>query len=270
MNIIFIDSSYFIFHRMYALHVWWKNAHKDTPLENAYENEIFREKFISTFISKLQEIKKKFQGYDIIVAHDCPQKNIWRKELYPEYKQGRKTESYTGSFFSLVTKNELYNKAGIFINVSHPRLEADDCIAIATKHILKNYKDPNIVIITSDRDYLQLIDNNYLNNLRIIDVKFKSLLEAKSSFGDGLKDLFMKIFSGDKSDNIPPVFNRCGKKKLEVLYDNKHLVEEKLKKENRFVQFELNRRLIDFNYIPKNYNDEFLENLKDKINILKE
>ena len=44
---------------------------------------------------------------------DCPQKNIWRKELYPEYKQGRKTESYTGSFFSLVTKDELYNKAGI-------------------------------------------------------------------------------------------------------------------------------------------------------------
>jgi 5'-3' exonuclease len=261
MNIIFIDSSYFIFYRIYALQVWWKNAHRDEPLENPYENEIFREKFMLTFNLKIQEIKKKYKDYIIVVGRDCPRANIWRMELYQDYKGGRKTDSYIGSFFKLVKEQSLYELAGISKFIQHPRLEADDCIAITTRYTLENFKNSNVIIITSDHDYLQLIEENYKERLDIIDLKFKSLLETKSFCGNGKKELFMKIFLGDKSDNIPPVFKRCGKKTLEKLYEEEIILHEKLKHDNGFTQYELNRRLIDFNYIPDHYKKQLLENI---------
>jgi 5'-3' exonuclease len=268
MNIIFIDSSYFIFHRIYALHVWWKNAHRDEPLENPYENEIFREKFKSTFVSKIQEMQKKYKEHTIVVGQDCPRRNIWRMELYADYKGGRKTESYIGGFFSLVETENLYLKAGIIKFINHPRLEADDCIAIATKNILDNNTIANVIIITSDHDYLQLMVDDYKNKLQIMNASMKSLCESKTYCGNGTKELFMKIFLGDKSDNIPSVFKRCGKKTLENLYANENLIDEKLKRENGYTQYELNRRLIDFNYIPDLYRKQLLEHIISIIYIL--
>ena len=54
---IFIDGSYFIFYRLFALKIWWKNAHPEEPLsENIEENAEFIEKFRTTFISKIENI----------------------------------------------------------------------------------------------------------------------------------------------------------------------------------------------------------------------
>ena len=259
MNIIFIDSSYFIFYRIYALQVWWKNAHRDERLENPYENEIFREKFKSTFVSKIQEIQKKYKDYTIVIGQDCPRRNIWRMELYADYKGGRKTDSYIGGFFGLVETEQLYFKAGVTKFINHPRLEADDCIAISAKHILDNNVNASVIIITSDHDYLQLMVDEYKNKLRIMNATLKSLCESKKYCGNGTKELFMKIFMGDKSDNIPPVFKRCGPKTLEKLYGEEKILHEKLKAENGYTQYELNRRLIDFNYIPDKYKKQLLE-----------
>ena len=46
---LFIDGSYYIFYRFFALINWWKMAHKDTPLEDPAMNEEFIDKFKSTF-----------------------------------------------------------------------------------------------------------------------------------------------------------------------------------------------------------------------------
>ena len=72
-NYILIDGSYFIFYRVFALQLWWKNARPEEPLNNPFENEEFVEKFKTTFKSKLQEIPKKFKMKDVtmIVGKDC-------------------------------------------------------------------------------------------------------------------------------------------------------------------------------------------------------
>lgn len=57
-NYILIDASYFIFYRVFALYIWWKNAKPEDVLENPYNNEEFVEKFKETFKSKINEIKK--------------------------------------------------------------------------------------------------------------------------------------------------------------------------------------------------------------------
>ena len=136
----------------------------------------------------------------------------------------------------------------------YPTLEADDCLAILTKDILSKYPNSNINIITSDMDYLQLASEK----VNLYDLKFKKLTERKSSFNNAEKDLFVKILTGDKSDNIKGVFKKCGPKTACKYFDNKELFQKKLQEtEGALERFKLNKKIIDFNEIPEDLVEEF-------------
>jgi hypothetical protein len=62
---------------------------------------------------------------------------------------------------------------------------------------------------------------------------------------------------GDSSDNISSVFKKCGVKTALKCFLEPEYFNNKLKKENAYEKYELNRLLIDFNYIPQNIQDEF-------------
>ena len=96
-------------------------------------------------------------------------------------------------------------------------------------------------------DYLQLAREN----VELYDLKYKKLTERKSSFNNAEKDLFVKILTGDKSDNITGVFKKCGPKTASKYFDNRELFQKQLEKEEGSKEkYELNRKIIDFNYIP--------------------
>jgi hypothetical protein len=48
---IFLDGSYFCFHRYYSLLRWWKIAYPEEPIEDPYQNQIFVDKFIDEPLS---------------------------------------------------------------------------------------------------------------------------------------------------------------------------------------------------------------------------
>ena len=150
-------------------------------------------------------------------------------------------------------------EAGANCILEYPRLEADDCIALFVKNLKEN--ESNITIITNDADYLQLQSEN----VNIIALNYKNINASKNSFKDARKDLFCKILSGDKSDNIPGIFKKCGIKTCEKLYDNKNLFFEKLEKENANELYELNKLIIDFDNIPLELSSEFLKKYKNLI-----
>jgi len=257
-NIIFIDGSYFVFYRYYAVIAWWKMAKKDTPLcEKPIENEGYVDCFKRTFIKTIKDIPKKLKIKDaqIIVAKDCPRCDIWRNEFIEKYKGNRDNSKFFGQPFFKMAYDELFQAAGIETVLYHPKLEADDCIAIATKHLINTVPDVKITIITADHDYLQLINEQ----TDIFTLKLKPLRTEKNSSGNAECDLFCKIVLGDKSDNIPRVFNRCGKKTALILWNDQNSLREKIEKENVRERFELNKKLIDFKEIPTNLIDEFLE-----------
>lgn len=261
-KIIFIDGSYFCFHRYYSMINWWKNAYPDKSevLLDPYQNEIFREKFKSTFINAVQEIHKKLHlnkedKLSLIVGKDCRRENIWRTKLFPEYKSGRLREGFMGKpFFQMVFEEELFQKAGVNLILSMETLEADDCIAIATNYIHKKYPQKEIFIITSDKDYLQLSKPN----IHLFNLNYKKLTDQKSSHGDPKLDLFCKIVSGDPIDNIPSVLKRCGEKTALKYYYNPELFEKKIKEENAFDKLRLNKLLVDFNHIPEQFHEGFI------------
>jgi 5'-3' exonuclease len=96
-------------------------------------------------------------------------------------------------------------------------------------------------------DYLQLSSDN----VKIFNLKYKDITESKNCFKDGQKDLFCKIVAGDKSDCIPSVFKKCGIKTAEKYWNDKVSFQAKLENDSEAVaQYELNKKIIDFNNIP--------------------
>ena len=260
-QILFIDGSYFCFHRYHSLTTWWKNANADTPLYNSDLNQLepeFVEKFKKTFIQTVASIPKKLGLKDptVIVGKDCKREDIWRNEFCENYKGTRVRDGFYGApLFKAAYEEELFQKGGASGIVSHPKLEADDCIALCVKHLIQSCPNIEITIITSDKDYLQLVGPR----VKIFDLMFKNLSEQKSSLGNAEKNLFCKIVMGDVSDNISSVLAKCGPKTAIKCFENKAYFEERLKKENAYAKYENNTKIIDFDYIPKNLADEFMQ-----------
>jgi len=277
---ILVDTSYWIFYRYFAILQWWKHANPDEDLfENPYENKEFVEKFIKTFLESLEGFKKKQKLHKqrskpaipstIIAARDCSRKDIWRNSLYNHYKETRdKDDSFMGGpFFKHVYKedNKLLYQAGANHVLQFPTLEADDVIAITKKFIREKYPQAQIYIIANDHDYLQLLDDY----TEIINFQNKNLRESKKVYPEAEKNLFYKIILGDKSDNIMPVFNKCGPKTCEKYYNDFNLLEEAFKKEeNSYEKFILNRKLVSFDEIPEQLVNNFLNEYKEVFNTL--
>ncbi len=264
---IFIDGSYFCFYRYYSLLTWWKNAYPENPLEDPIANEQFVEKFKKTFTENMKIIPKKI-GLDktdkpiFIVGKDCKRENIWRNEYFDKYKEHRKNSMEDGfmggPFFKMAYEENLFINGGAKAILKHPHLEADDCIALSVKHILKTIPHAEIYVITSDKDYLQIA----CERVRLFSLTFKELTEQKSSHGDAEMDLFCKIVTGDQSDGIPSVFKKCGPKTALKYYNDQELFYKKLEEDVEAKKiYERNKKIIDFDEIPKNLVDEFMKTI---------
>lgn len=263
---IFVDGSYYCFYRYFALQQWWKNAFPDEPLNDPYQNKKFVEKFRKTFVENLEQIPKKLKIHKepikpiLIVGKDCKRADIWRNDIFPNYKANRVNDGFMGGpFFKMVYEEELFQKGGAKAILKHPRLEADDCIALSVKYLLNKYPLCKIYIITSDRDYLQLNSHN----VDLFTLTYKNLADGKTASGNAENDLKIKIIMGDTSDNIPSVFPKCGLKTAQKCIEDEEFFKKKMSDNQEYYnRFQLNEQLIDFNKIPSNYASEFLDTIK--------
>jgi DNA polymerase-1 len=164
----------------------------------------------------------------LIVGRDCKRENIWRNEIFPQYKanraNGQEDGFMGGPFFKMAYEEQLFIKGGAKAILSHPKLEADDCIALSVKNIANKYPNCHIYIITSDRDYLQL----NAHNIDLYNLTYKNIAESKSSTGNAEDDLEIKIIMGDISDNIPSVFPKCGPKTAQKCFEDPEFFKKKM------------------------------------------
>ena len=264
---IFVDGSYYNFYRYFALMQWWKNAYPEEPLDDPYQNEKFVEKFKKTHVENLKQMPKKLKiAKDVtpimIVGRDCKRANIWRNELFPEYKanraNGQEDGFMGGPFFKMAYDDNLFIQGGAKAILKHPKLEADDCIALSVKHLVNRYPQCHIYIITSDRDYLQL----NAHNVDLYNLTYKNIAE-KNSTGNPKDDLEIKIIMGDTSDNIPSVFPKCGPKTALKCIEDPEFFKKKMNDNPEYYkQYKLNQLLVNFNNIPENLVEEFMESIK--------
>lgn len=268
-HVIFIDAGYFHFRRYHAMMAWWKLAHPEEPNTDLANNPQFSAAYKDCFVRTLKELPKKIiktaklpkhTHFRMIVGKDCRRTDIWRNLHFPQYKANReKDPEFQGKiFFKRAYDENWFQKGGVSDIVSHPQLEADDCIALLVRKMLLDQEDDeetrkHIFIITSDRDYLQLAGPH----VTLYDLTLKNIAE-KSSKGDPQLDLFCKIILGDPSDNIPPVFKTCGIKTAMKLFEDRDALDKRLNQDPAANErYKLNTLLVDFHEIPSSLADEF-------------
>jgi 5'-3' exonuclease len=267
---IFIDGSYFIFYRFFAIMQWWRNARPELcgPEFVPIDNEEFVEKFRSTFVSNLKTLKKKLKlpkdtDVELIVGKDAPRKTLWRMAVFPEYKACREKQHQGfqgGPFFKMVYDDRLFEEGGVTKIMSYPSLEADDTIALSILNSKPNNSVPDkVILIASDHDYLQLLGNVPYSDFQIISLKMKPLHEPGDDKGQYY--LMEKILSGDKSDGIPPAFPKCGKVTANKCIHEPGFLEKKISKnaDQIKINMKMNKTLVDFTQIPLHLQEGFLK-----------
>jgi len=160
-----------------------------------------------------------------------------------------------GPFFKMAYEDELFQKGGAKAILKHPRLEADDCIALSVKYLTNKYPQCRIFIITSDRDYLQL----NAHNVNLYTLAYKNLADGKTATGNAEDDLKIKILMGDTRDNIPSVFPKCGLKTAQKCIEDEEFFKKKMAgNQTYYDQYNLNQKLVNFDMIPTELVNEFM------------
>ena len=136
-----------------------------------------------------------------------------RRSIYPDYKGGRKPQKlnrfHDGDIPDSVDNKNWQVEALIAALKNLPirqlyisDCEADDVIGYLSKY---SYKDSRVVIVSSDHDYLQLVDNR----INVWSPTLKSIVteeSVKERFGVLPHNLLVvRCFCGDASDNLQGV-----------------------------------------------------------------
>jgi DNA polymerase-1 len=204
----------------------------------------------------------------VILVFDGKGSSTNKKYIYPEYKANRGLSRITNwdtyeshedeseSMKTQLVRLIHYLRCLPVDIVSIDKIEADDVIGYITK-ILTN----NVTIVSSDKDYLQLV-NEKVTVFSPIKKIFYTPQVIKKEFGISATNfLTQKILLGDSGDNVPGVF-RLGLKTLvkefpELGSDTPFTIEEVLKKAetgkkkvhdsilNFKHQFPINKQLMD-------------------------
>jgi 5'-3' exonuclease len=243
---------------------WYKLSQKKTvDVPNILQDEEFMTKFSKLFREQTEKLAKKYHVplSNVVFVKDCARDRIWRYEHFSVYKKTRddKLRTFNGEIFKHVY-TKLLPTMEVEMGVQSCEMdtaEADDIIAIFTHKLHSSCPSTAINIITNDNDYVQLasFDNVRLFNLKGVD------LVSRANYPPEIQ-LHMKILLGDKSDNIPPVFQKFGEKKALHMVNNPDMLQEKLEKDQRAKsQYELNKRMIDFTCIPKELSDKIQQML---------
>ena len=225
-------------------------------------------------VTNIRKYAKQFNVKirDIILCADCPKRDIWRMSIYPNYKLHRLIQEPKGLnkgplfkfLFDKLIPNLMERKFCKLLR--YHCAEGDDIIAISHKYIREKYPTTKIIIVGSDHDLMQLIDDKtYLVNIQ------NQLLNEKSE--GSKKDLYLKILLGDTSDNIHSVFEKTkgdkhlakgfGVKTAKLFRDDVKLLKEKLEQYPAAKEkLKLNTQLVDFKYIPALVQNGILEEIK--------
>lgn len=240
---VLVDLGYLMFYRYHATLRWLefqKTLEQELTLD--YLTEVFRKHLVA----QLEKLKKKHKSAKFYFCKDEKQALIWRKELYPDYKANRGVADDTIRRLQQVVLEEVAKYGNV---LGAPSLEADDVAFLTFKRIRQKQLETEVFVLTSDHDYLQIVDENF----KIVDASGKCITGS----GNAKKDLLMKIIMGDKSDNIPPIAKGCGKKTAEALADDPNKLAEFIKQKGCAAQYALNEMLVNMEKIPKELADAF-------------
>ena len=208
----------------------------------------------SQYIKNLRLLSKitGVDHHEFFAIKDSEKSTLWRTQIYPEYKGHRIVECIEQE--ESVEEDERKCASDILQDVFKyfnskfmlslgpkirlAQLEADDIIAVMTK--LFSEMGHRVFVISGDKDFIQLMQ---YPNVEVIDASGKPRVIA-----DPKRYLHRKILKGDPSDNIRSV---------------KYPWSSRDQESNSW-NYIMNSILIDFDYIPRFYQNRIIKCLYER------
>jgi hypothetical protein len=167
--------------------------------------------------------------------------------VYPQYKEARGPSAAVPALddaFQLVHDVVLPLLASRHYHiVAVPRLEADDIVGIAARAIQSRDPDASIVIVSADKDLVQLSAPN--------TTQHAANGSPVASPPDPAAWLLAHVIQGDRCDGVPPCFADCGPKRAEKLSVDPDALAKRMAEPGARERFERNKTLIDLSRIPE-------------------
>lgn len=200
-------------------------------------------RFLSTYI-------RRFKPDAVHMFWDAPKTELWRKAIWPTYKEGRDTSNKYGPEIdvgAIIERTcEVVTALAPYINVRNyyrPRQEADDLIYT----FCRLHRTGSLVIVSSDGDFKQI--PFMFANVDLFSPMTKEGREGQVAKIDGDVDpVEIKCFTGEKTDNILGYSQIGPVRAEELIKDNK--------KRNTFLDtrgheiYRRNRALVDLSLCP--------------------
>tara|TARA_Y100000361_G_scaffold43838_1_gene37841 strand:- start:863 stop:1822 length:960 start_codon:yes stop_codon:yes gene_type:complete len=222
------------------------------------------------FLNILQKLCRELKPDEIVIAWDGAGGSQKRKQINKNYKEGRKPIRLNRSVRTLTEDEEMQNKVwqqmrlmemlnqAPVIQLTSDGVEADDVISYVVQS--SNYKGWQKIIISSDKDFFQLCDDEtilyrpiqkvFVNKPRILEdsgihptnyalaraIDGDKSDNLKGVYGVGLGKISKKLpfFADEKSVTFDDLFEFCkndntGLKMFESILENEQLIRENYK-----------------------------------------
>jgi len=180
---------------------------------------------VTGFLRSVASVIRLHKPTRCIIVFDGKGGSRRRKEMYPDYKANRANKTAFNRYKEFASLEDeqasMRRQYGRLIEYLHclpitmlaaDQVEADDVIAYIANEIYTD-QDERVTICSTDRDFLQLVDNR-INVWSPIKKKMYTPALMHEEFGFSPKNyLLYRAFIGDKSDNIPGI-NGVGGKSL--------------------------------------------------------
>jgi len=168
------------------------------------ENEINIDTVRKSIIKVLAKIQKRFGAEygKMVLCYD--DKNYWRRQAFPFYKQNRKKERENSKYdweqvFSVLNKIRDEIRLNLPYHVIQVQgAEADDVIASLVRHNMRQADPESMLILSADKDFIQL--QRYPKVKQYDPIRNRWIEEANP-----VAYLQEHIVRGDRSDGIPNI-----------------------------------------------------------------
>ena len=215
-------------------------------------------------LSTLLFYRKKFKDQYGELVICCDSKRSWRKDVFPFYKANRKTNRQKddidwSGIFEVINSltDDLVNHFPYSV-IQVDQAEADDIIGTLVKNY---YRQGKIMIVSSDKDFLQL--QKYYNVYQYSPIQKKNLEITNPN--EYIKEHIMK---GDRGDGIPNflsdddtfVTDKRSKKILKTKLEAwKNLCPTEFCNEKMYRGWKRNEQLVDLGHTPADIKQKIVD-----------
>ena len=228
-------------------------------IQKLNEEDIIRHMILNS----IRMYNKKYRDEYGQLVICCDGMNTWRRDYFPQYKANRKKsrddsgQDWNEIFRILNTVREEIKQYLPYKVIHLEGCEADDIIGALTLETQEFGKDEPIMIVSSDKDFIQL---QKFKNVKQFSPMQKKLVKDKD--GNPRTYLFNHIMRGDSGDGIPNVLSQddtfISERNQTPLRQTR--IDDWLEKsdnlrncmdDNTYRNYQRNKKLIDLTEIPE-------------------